>query len=323
MNFERRDFGTIITLADRSTAAYKVECANTNHWGEWFPCSQGMDGWPDGYLPLTNGYIQFLSADDAGWHGSTLKIVNGVLQRTKPDGTRLDSPWWTGEKWRAGYCRIASSVMGQSGVEVWPKEDALRVKTNRSKLYVTVEDSPSRCLYVEGDYNDVTVEVYQGQQSNLIQDLASVYFKGKGNVLRGVAKGSLCAAFFNGPDNRTLDFTAEVEGIGADRGGVYWKKGSNGFRATNTIVKVGKREWPCLHGDQGFYIDDQTSNGSLYNCKVFGEFTRGVFVHGGYNVTVDRFHSQGPSVSVLFAPHFTTPGVIPTGNRTSGLTEVK
>lgn len=305
-------FGTVLALPDRSELSALVECENTNRWGKWFDVTGG----PDGLFPSTfNGYCQFLSGDSMGWHGTTLKVYKGQAVRTT-GAKRLDKPWYDPEtgKWRRGWLRYAETVMGAYQDEVWPKEDALRIKTDRSRLWVKVTGSPSRCLYVEGDYNDVTVDVEQGEQSNNIQDLAAVYFLGKGNVLRGVSRGQLCAAFFNGPDNRTLDFTAYVRGIGADRGGVYWKKFSHRFKATNTTVHMGEREFPATHGEQGFYGDDEASDAVLYNCASYGAFTRGVFIHGGSNNRVERFRSFGPATPVEFAPHFLKPTVQPTGN---------
>lgn len=312
-------FGTTVTVVDGSSVSYKVTPVNTNSWGPWVRSENGH------FPPMTDGWVQFLSDDDAGWHGTTCKVTSGELQRVLPDGRRLDAPWWDPARavWRKGWVRTAFTVVGASGIQAWPPEWGVKVKTNNSRVYACVHNSPTRCVYVEGNNNDVTVCVSQGLQSNNIQDMAAVNVKGSGNTLRGAVGGQMCGAFFDGPNNRALDLHITVEGMGDDNSGLYVRSNSDGFRATNTTVWMPKSQWPSTHGRNAFYIDDKSGNAVLYNCAAYGPWDRGVFVHGGSNNRVQLFRSLGPKMGVLFAPHFQSPTVTPTGNTQTGVTEVK
>lgn len=305
-------FGTVLVLPRGAQGSYTVQVENANRFGEFAHSADGR------FAPVADGTVQFLPEGDRGWHGATLWTDSaGRLVRTSldPSKSQLDAVWYPGGVPRPGWVRtMPGRAMGAWMGFVWPKEHALRVECDGGRFFFSSKGSPSMCLEVVGDGNDVTVDVEQGQQSNNIQDLAAVRVVGKGNTVRGVARGQMCALFVNGPENRALDMALVVEGIGDDVGALYVKAGSDGFRATNVTAWMPQRRYPSRHGTNGFYIDDRSSGAVLYNCAAYGPFDRGAFFHGGSDNRVERFRSLGPARAVVFAPHFTTPTVQPTGN---------
>lgn len=278
-------YGSQIELS-RTTRTIEVGPAPVNSWGAWEPSSGGPDA-------SKGKAAQFLSADDKGWHGTTLvQGEKGWLRPIRADGTRVDAPWWTGKEWRQGYARYAQSVVGShpSG-EVWPPEDAVRIMADRCTLTVRCIGSPSRCVRVIGNGNDLTVHCVQGEPSNAIQDLAAVRVDGDGNTLRGFADGKLCAVFVQGNDNRLLDLAVTAGEYGSDVGAVYLKgHGYIGTRLTNVTVAAKARSWPSEHLWAGVYADDRHSGVVTWNVLVSG-FQYGFYSNGGSDHDVRRFTS--------------------------------
>jgi len=300
-------FGTVLVLPKGSWGSYSVAAPNDNAFGEFVP-SEGFY-----FPPVTNGTVQYVPDGASGHHGATLQTdAKGSLLKTTFDGLDLSAVWRNKPN---GYVRtMPGYATGRYREYTWPKEAALTVECDGGTFFVKVTGSPSMCLEVVGDGNDVTVDLVQGQQSNLIQDLASLRLRGNGNTARGAAEGEMCAAFVDGKDNRLLDFTAVSRGIGDDTGAVYVKGGSHGFRSTNLTVYLKSSEYPSTWMRNGVYLDDEASDCVLFNTTVLGQFTNAVFVHGGDDNRIDRLRSFGPSATVKIEPFFRTPTVTPVGN---------
>lgn len=314
-------FGTILTLPAGATGSYEVRFENPNKFSDFVYSVGGF------FPPTVNGTVQFLREGDGGWIGSTLLTDSQgqlVRQSSDPVPFKFDSLWFPNGSPVSGWVRkMDGFAFGRYKEFVYPKEDALLLNVSRGTFFVKSHGSPSRGLKIVGSDNDVTVDVVQGDQSNLQQDLSGVYVKGDRNTLRGVIDGQMGGAFFDGDDNRALDLTVIMAGIGDDNSGVYVKGGSDGFRATNVTVWMPKARYPSKHGRNAFYIDNEASNAVLYNCAAYGPWDRGVFSHGGSNNRIDRFRSFGPKKAYEFAPFFKTPTKIPTGNVARSIVEAK
>lgn len=307
-------FGTVLTLPDGATGTYLCEAQNTNAFGKFVPSSGFY------FPPVSSGTVQYIPAGVGGHHGATLQTdASGSLVKVTYDGLDLFAVW---KNRPIGYARtMAGFAMGKHHEYTWPKEFAIQIKCNNGRFFVKVKNSPSMCLEVVGKGNDVTVDLVQGQQSNLIQDLAALRITGTGNTARGVSEGEMCAAFINGKDNRLLDFTAVSRGIGDDTGIVMAREGSDGFRTTNLTTYLKSSEYASTWHRVGVYLDNKTSNCVLYNTTVIGQLTSAVFVHGGNDNRVDQLRSFGPATAVKIVPFFKTPTVQPTGNTVRNVKE--
>lgn len=313
---ETLPFGSVVTLPSGSVKSYSVTIQNPNRFGDWAPSENGY------FPPVQNGTLRFLSGDDKGHHGSTVVTFNSIPQWVSTDGRKIDhAPTWKGNSFRKGYVSVMDGyAYGRYLTYVW-SESALTVQANDCRLFIRSLGSPTRGLYIKGDDNDVTVEIEQGQQSNLILDLAGVTVRGKGNTVRGYIKAELCGLMVHGDDNRALDLSISVDGIGADRGGVHVV--GHRFRATNVVVRSAPRKFPRTHLDAAFYLDERSNESVLFNCTAIGPWEYGFFSHGGSNGRVERFRSMGPKEAVRFDPHFTTPALLPTGNVSRSVVEAR
>lgn len=310
-------FGSQVALPDGSTASYKVDVANTNSWGPW---QDSTNGW---FPACANSWVQFVPIGDMGWLGCTIYVdAKGVRQwaRHNDPNYPLGSVWKKPDgTFRPGKVRVwtgAGKPMGSWYNEVWPPENALKVTTNGSDVTAEVNGSPSRCVFLKGNGNDLTVFARQGEQSNNQIDFSTVYVEGDNNTVSGAGEGFQCVVFFNGKNNRLVNFKAKGGKRGDDNGVVYARRGSNGLVVEDTVVEQDAREWPASHMTTGIYIDDETGFARIApSVIVKGGFMYGAFFHGGsYNRAA--LVSIGAGTPVKFAPHFTWPaGTLPVANR--------
>ena len=299
-------FGTELVLPDGSTGEYVVEVVNTNRFGPWVPSVNGS------HPGLPGQRIQYLSDGTAGWLGATLLIgSNGKPILTGNSGQRIDGFW---NLTRPGSVRVAlGPLMGAYLKEVWPKENALKIKCNFGRFKVKVTGSPSRCLFIEGNGNDVTVWCEQSEQSNNQVDLSAVYVKGSDNTIRGYASAYMCAVLVNGQRNRLEDLTVLACARGDDIGAIHAREGSDGLVCVRVRALARPRETPSNHVVASIYPDNRTSWVTIEDCSATG-FMYGVFAHGGSNVRVRNWKGFLNGTEVKFAPFYLTPLVIPTGN---------
>lgn len=152
-----------VTLPDGSAVSYVVDCGDPNR-GAVGPFEFRAQPVPSGL------FQQALVKDDKGWNDANLKVVDGQLQTTRHNDPLwpIAAPWYVSGVWMPAWVRTwHRAPYGASNNEVWPAKPALRVATNRSKLYVTVNGSPCESFYLSGNDNDVTVFVRSGEQSRL------------------------------------------------------------------------------------------------------------------------------------------------------------
>ena len=312
--YEPMSFGQDITLPEKSIKAYKSIVANSNSPSkDWVFTQKGE------FLAVPGNFVQVLTVGPRGWNDTNLRVnEKGELARTRhTDPTyRIDAPWWdaVNSVWLDGYYRVwPSAPLGTWFNEVWPKA-ALTIRTNNSTLFIDVSNSPSESVVVFGHNNDITLKVKSGEQSRLMQTRAAVVINGDSNYIRGYAEHPMTAVYVRGNTNHFVDFIASASEVGYDVGTIYIQGvGYNGTTFTNTQAIAKDRRYAAQHLVAGFYIDDKHSNTISNKCWAHG-YMYGVFSHGGNNQRIDHFHSVSNVTDIKFAPHVSSPLIMPTNN---------
>ena len=303
-------FGSVVEPPTGSAVSYYVDGGDPNKGAVTGPYY--FDGEP--VVPAGTKWAQALPKGSMGWHDGIFPVVDGTVKLDKEQS--LGSPVYDYSKGKfvpAYWLFWSRNPYGTWKDLVWGKA-ALTVKGSRLTVYATVVGSPWQSVDVVGSNNSMLVDVRPGVQSRLIQDLASCRSVGSSNRWSGYVESPMCALWMKGPNAYAIDMVLRGGSYGDDVGVFYLGRESDGMRATNVDAVAEKRAYPPSHGFQLYYLDDKSGGAVLYNCAAYGSAMRGVFVHGGSNVRVERFRSLGQTDAIVFARHFQTPTVEPTGN---------
>lgn len=312
-------FGSTVSLPPGSVKSYVVTATDPNKG----KVSDFQFFFGEPVIPQGAKWGQALCNSEKGWHDGISPIVNGKVKLDPLQSLMAPVYDYSQKRFLPAYWRFwTADPYGVYKDLVWGRA-ALTLKASGCTVFVRIEGSPWQSLDVYGNDNDVTAQIRSGVQSRLILDLSAARFTGRRNTLRGDIHGFMGGAFFDGPDNRSLDLTVTVKGVGDDVGGITVRRASDGFRGTNTTSVMDEVLYPSIHGRRAFMVDDKSSYAVLFNCTALGEWTVGAWFHGGSNNRVERFRSFGPKKAVVFDPHFTTPTLQPTGNLSRSITEAK
>lgn len=325
-----------IVQPNGTSANYFVDCGDPNRGleGEFVYEATPTIGVP--------GTFRTSIIDNSAHHG-----WNGVGYKTGGDGMppkvwplNLSGAWQPA--YTAQWSGLAFGNFDSQGSN-WPNVNgAITVQSNNSTMMVDSTGSPCEGLRVFGAGNKVIVDVRQGAQSRYLLGRPAVYIEGNDMTLTGVIDATTMAGVVVRGDRvrlgtSTTPLVVYAGSVGDDIGAIYlqgYERDATGKKILAVhkyatienviVIQTGRRYWPLKPWKiVAVYADDGYSNVTIKNLTVIGQWTHGVFSHGGNYVTINGLTCIGAvGKAHEFAPHFTATSTQPIGCKATGVTKL-